>query len=219
MRVSTGAPRRAVHSDPVLSVCSSRVLVRWSVWDSVYGFNMKCIKQLALIEPLVDTCNPNQIISEPCKILDIDLYTVKKPDLDFRSNFELKINRDDYCHALVAYFDVEFSKSHTKIKFSTGPRSKYTHWKQTVFYLNDEMVVNNNDTISGSISVKVRAVPCIAVLCCAVLCRGGGLIHSLRLFGVVQRNAKNPRDIDIQVSTKKDGAQPRAELTQSYRLR
>ncbi len=158
-----------------------------TVWDSVYGFNMKCIKQLALVEPLVDTCNPNQIISEPATILDIDLYTVTKPELDFTSKFELKINRDDYCHALVAYFNVEFSKTHTKLRFSTGPRSKYTHWKQTVFYLNNEMVSNSGDVISGSISVK--------------------------------RNAKNPRDIDIQITTKKDGKQPIAEATQGYHLR
>jgi hypothetical protein len=81
---------------------------------------MKCIKKLALIEPLVDTCNPNQIISEPATVLDVDIYTVKKEDLDFSSKFELKINRDDYCHAVVAYFNVEFSKTHTKLKFSTG---------------------------------------------------------------------------------------------------
>ena len=29
-------------------------------WDNVYGFDMSCIKQLALIEPLVDTCDGDQ---------------------------------------------------------------------------------------------------------------------------------------------------------------
>jgi len=126
-------------------------------WDNVYGFDMSCIKELALMEPLVDCCEPKQIISESCPILTIDLYTVTKEDLDFSSDFSLKVDRDDYCHALVAYFTVDFSKSHTKLRFSTGPRSKYTHWKQTVFYLQEEMVATTNDTITGNITVKRNA--------------------------------------------------------------
>jgi len=104
-------------------------------WDNVYGFNMSCIKQLALTEPLVDTCEPKQIMSNACQVLQIDLYTVKVDDLDFSSPFSLEFTRDDYCHALVAYFNVEFSKTHTKLRFSTGPKSEYTHWKQTVFFI------------------------------------------------------------------------------------
>ena len=29
-------------------------------WDSVYGFDMRCIKKLAMQEPLVDTVDPDQ---------------------------------------------------------------------------------------------------------------------------------------------------------------
>jgi len=126
-------------------------------WESVYGFDMSCIKDMALQEPLVDTCNADQVISNATQILSIDLYKVKKEELDFNSDFSLMMNRDDYVHALVAYFNVEFSKSHTKLQFSTGPRSKYTHWKQTVFYLDEEMLVNNNDVMNGSINVKRNA--------------------------------------------------------------
>jgi len=126
-------------------------------WDNVYGFDMSCIKELALMEPLVDNCEPKQIISDSCSIMSIDLYTVKKEDLDFNSEFSVNIERDDYCHALVAYFIVEFSKSHTNLRFSTGPRSKYTHWKQTVFYLQEELLVNKNDVIKGQINVKRNA--------------------------------------------------------------
>jgi len=126
-------------------------------WDNVYGFNMSCIKELALIEPLVDVCEPKQLMSEPCQILDVDIYKVKKEDLDFSSNFSLKVSRDDYCHALVAYFTVEFSKSHTKLGFSTGPRSQYTHWKQTVFYLEDPIVCKKDENVTGNITVKRNA--------------------------------------------------------------
>jgi len=126
-------------------------------WDNIYGFDMSCIKELALMEPLVDVCEPKQIISDSFSIMSIDLYTVKKEELDFSSEFSLNVERDDYCHALVAYFIVEFSKSHTRLQFSTGPRSRYTHWKQTVFYLSEELLVNKGDIIKGNINVKRNA--------------------------------------------------------------
>lgn len=126
-------------------------------WDNVYGFNMGCIKEMALVEPLVDTCDPKQIITNSCAILDIDLYTVTKEELDFSSKFELTFNRDDYCHALVAYFDVVFDKTHDKIAFSTGPKAHYTHWKQTVFYLDDFTPAGVGEKMTGEITVKRNA--------------------------------------------------------------
>mmetsp|Transcript_7425 Transcript_7425/g.8397 ORF Transcript_7425/g.8397 Transcript_7425/m.8397 type:complete len:357 (+) Transcript_7425:22-1092(+) len=122
-------------------------------WDDVYGFDMSCIKELALVEPLVDMCEASQVMSGSHPILTIDLYTVTKEELDFAADFELTFSRDDYVHAFVSYFDVVFSKSHTSIAFSTGPRSEYTHWKQTVFYLDEPIVAKKGDTVKGSIAV------------------------------------------------------------------
>jgi protein arginine N-methyltransferase 1 len=126
-------------------------------WDNVYGFDMSCIKQLAIAEPLVDCCDANQVMSNSRQILDVDIYTVKKEELDFESKFELKIDRNDFIHALVAYFDVDFKKSHHPLRFSTGPRSKYTHWKQTVFYLDQPIVANAGEVLHGTINVKRNA--------------------------------------------------------------
>jgi len=123
-------------------------------WDSVYGFDMSCIKEMALVEPLVETVDPQQVISDACSILDIDLYTITKEELDFTSTFELRFSRDDHCHGFVAFFTVDFSKSHTKIRFSTGPRCTYTHWKQTIFYLDNPVTVCKSDVLNGTICVK-----------------------------------------------------------------
>lgn len=122
-------------------------------WNNVYGFDMSCIKELALVEPLVDICDHKQVMSNACSILDIDLYTVTKEELDFESDFKVSINRSDYCHALVAYFTVEFSKTHTKIGFSTGPKAEYTHWKQTVFYLDKPITASLGEVLSGHVKV------------------------------------------------------------------
>ena len=102
-------------------------------WNSVYGFNMGAIRQMAQLEPLVDCAEAEQVISDAAQLLEIDLYTVRKEDLDFHAAFTLKVQRTDYCHALCCYFNVEFSKTHNKLKIPTGPKSKYTHWKQTIF--------------------------------------------------------------------------------------
>jgi protein arginine N-methyltransferase 1 len=44
-------------------------------------------------------------------------------------------------HALVGYFDTRFQGLHKPVSFSTGPAARTTHWKQTVFYLEDTLTV------------------------------------------------------------------------------
>lgn len=101
-------------------------------WSNVYGFNMSHMQALAIREPLVDTVNANAMVSNSYPFRTIDLYTVKIEDLQFNVPFELNILREDYVHALVAYFDIEFSACHKKITFGTGPQDTYTHWKQVL---------------------------------------------------------------------------------------
>jgi len=122
-------------------------------WEDVYGFDYSCIKEIALREPLVDTVDLRAVVTQPYEVRTFDLKTVKKEDLAFTANFSLEATRRDYVHALLAWFDVSFKASHKPLGFSTGPQAKYTHWKQTVFYLNDVVAVDVGDAIQGSISV------------------------------------------------------------------
>lgn len=62
-------------------------------------------------------------------VKEIDLYTVEKKDLAFQSHFHLVVRRNDFIQALVTYFNVEFTKCHKRLGFSTSPDSQYTHWK------------------------------------------------------------------------------------------
>ncbi|KEZ44143.1 hypothetical protein SAPIO_CDS3066 [Scedosporium apiospermum] len=123
-------------------------------WDNVYGFDYTPLKETALSEPLVDTVELKAVVTEPSSVLVLDLYTCTTADLDFKVPFELSCRRDDFIHALVAWFDIEFSECHKPIRFSTGPHTKYTHWKQTVFYLKDVLTVSAGERISSTISVK-----------------------------------------------------------------
>lgn len=39
-----------------------------SGWENVYGFDMSCIKEVAIKEPLVDVVDPKQLVSSACLI-------------------------------------------------------------------------------------------------------------------------------------------------------
>ncbi|CAA7260617.1 unnamed protein product [Cyclocybe aegerita] len=121
-------------------------------WDNVYGFDYSCIKDIAIREPLVDTVELKSVVTDPCMIKHIDLLTAKKEDLTFEAPFNLTCHRDDYVHAFLAWFDISFECTHKKVKFSTGPHSTYTHWKQTVFYTSSTLPVHENDRIVGHLS-------------------------------------------------------------------
>ncbi|KAK8294913.1 hypothetical protein V6Z12_D05G030800 [Gossypium hirsutum] len=114
-------------------------LVIWLLWSNVYGFDMSCIKKQAMMEPLVDTT--------------MDISKMVPGDASFTAPFKLIAERDDYIHAFVAYFDVSFTKCHKLMGFSTGPRSRATHWKQTVLYLEDVLTICEGEAIIGSMTV------------------------------------------------------------------
>ena len=89
------------------------------------------MKEIALTEPLVDTVEMKALVTEPCEIITFDLNTVTAADLAFKVPYQLTAQRPDF------------------IRFSTGPHAKYTHWKQTVFYLRDVLTVEEGETVSG----------------------------------------------------------------------
>ncbi|KAL7751711.1 Nuclear SAM-dependent mono-and asymmetric methyltransferase [Sorochytrium milnesiophthora] len=155
-------------------------------WDNVYGFDYSAIKSRALKEPLVDTVNHQAIVTDTVPILDLDLYTVKVEDLAFDVPFKLTGQRSDYVHAFLGHFDISFDACHKPVRFSTGAAAKYTHWKQTVFYLPSEIAIRNGEEISGRLSCKP--------------------------------NAKNPRDLDIEISWDFEGANGKSSDKVDYHM-
>jgi protein arginine N-methyltransferase 1 len=110
-------------------------------WDDVYGIDMTVMKSSSLSEPLIDFCEKKAVNSTVCKILEIDLYTVKVNDLEFASKYELKFTRNDWVHGLVSWFDIFFDKLPNPVCFTTGPFNTNTHWKQVVFYTEKDFPV------------------------------------------------------------------------------
>jgi len=121
--------------------------INW--WNEVWGFDMSCIRELTMLEPLVDVVDDKNVVTNHCMILSLDLTTVTVEELTFAAPFRLKGIRSDYVHAFVAYFDMWFTPCHKLVHFSTGPQAKYTHWKQTVFYLENPIYVEEREEITG----------------------------------------------------------------------
>lgn len=142
------APSFAWSRSAELTAISRSDKITW--WDNVYGFDMSSIGRTALTEPLVDCVDAAQIATHACLLKSFDIKTMRKEDASFQAPFVLATTRKDYIHAIVAYFDIEFADGHKAITFSTGPRSRATHWKQTVFYLEDTLIVHPNETIKGT---------------------------------------------------------------------
>ena len=143
---------------------------------------MSCIKKVALQEPLVDVVDRNQVVSNSCLIKEIDIQTCTKDDIPFESPFNLQIKRNDYAQvclltiplindliykvlkqricnsfllqALVTFFNIEFTKCHKRVGFSTAPEAPYTHWKQTVFYLDEYITAKKGEEIYGMFRMK-----------------------------------------------------------------
>lgn len=122
-------------------------------WKNIYGFNMNCIKEAAISEPLIDNCNQDYLISSTCKIYDINLEKIKKEELDFISGYEIEFNEDECFNGLVAWFKVSFNKGTKKVELSTSPFDTMTHWKQTVFYIEDDIFVKKGEKLWGNIAV------------------------------------------------------------------
>ena len=107
-----------------------------------------------MLEPLIDTVEEKAIVTDHCMMLSVDLYNVRKEELNFVTPFRLKSLHEDRVHALVVYFDMWFTSCHKIVHFSTGPHAKYTHWKQTVFYLDEVLHVKVDDEIVGTLACK-----------------------------------------------------------------
>lgn len=129
-------------------------LILYTVWDNVYGFDYTPLKHTALSEPLVDTVEVKAAVTDPTSILTLDLYKCTVEDLAFSIPFKLTARRDDFVHALVAWFDIDFTACHVPIRFSTGPHTKYTHWKQTVFYFRDVLTLQQGEEVQCNLEVR-----------------------------------------------------------------
>eukprot|EP01100_Stratorugosa_tubuloviscum_P002112 TRINITY_DN1484_c1_g1_i1.p1 TRINITY_DN1484_c1_g1~~TRINITY_DN1484_c1_g1_i1.p1 ORF type:complete len:342 (+),score=132.91 TRINITY_DN1484_c1_g1_i1:76-1101(+) len=135
-------------------------------WRNIYGFDLSPMQPLVLREPLIDTISPEAIVTNFSRVILLDLQKMPRfsnPTEEslfkiVESNFELNAQRNDKVHGFTLYYDIEFSKCHKPIYFSTSPNSRSTGFKQTILWLSRDISLTNNQNISGKITFKMRGV-------------------------------------------------------------
>lgn len=124
-------------------------------WENVYGFKMSCMQSSVIRECSVFVVKPETIATDHCVIKEIDVCTCGLEDLQFTSQFQLNVLSEKPIVALVGYFDIYFEKYlNKKIHFSTGPNSTPTHWKQSVFLLDNPIQTKKGEALRGSLTCR-----------------------------------------------------------------
>ncbi|CCD15421.1 unnamed protein product [Trypanosoma congolense IL3000] len=124
---------------------------RFDVWRNVQGIDFSYFKRLSFLEPLVDTVERSQIVTNMARLVSFDINTVKEAELSFKSEFALEAQssrgrrgsagraedvENDVCvHGLSVHFDTPFTAGHDVVVLDTTPLAPPTHWRQTVLYL------------------------------------------------------------------------------------
>ncbi|CUM68164.1 uncharacterized protein PRCAT00005881001 [Priceomyces carsonii] len=122
-------------------------------WEDVYGFDFSPFIDVAMVEPLVDTVDNHSLMTTSCKFFEFDIKKIRKEDLAFQRPFKLEAIDADLCHAFIVWFDCQFPGDE-QVVLRTGPMNHYTHWKQTVFYMDQVLDLKKGDVINGNISSR-----------------------------------------------------------------
>lgn len=108
---------------------------KFDVWNNVNGIDFSYFKRLSYIEPLIDTVDADQIVTDISTFFSFDINTVTEAELTFEQKFTLEAQRPDCVHAISVHFDTPFYAGHDPVVLNTSPLVPPTHWRQTVLYL------------------------------------------------------------------------------------
>lgn len=92
-----------------------------SFWNDVYGIKMHNMIPKVMREGFVDEMNKDVINSSIQKIADIDLHTIKIEELNFASEFDIKITATNSAtNGFIVWFDTDFTLGHEVISLKTS---------------------------------------------------------------------------------------------------
>ena len=123
-------------------------------WDNVYDFDMSAIKKIPLKNISIHgNYSRDNIVCETVPIKTIDLMSVKVEDLSFSSSFKLDAFRKGFVNGFIGFFSYSFTSGRKPITVSTSPYNYPTHWCSALFYLTDDIIINKDEFIDGTISI------------------------------------------------------------------
>jgi len=110
-------------------------------------FAVKC----SFEEPMVEQVPPHMQIGPESCIMEIDIKTCKPSDACVNAHFTTQSQQLAYVHGFFVWFDVLFAGPVRHVTLSTSPSVGYTHWRQTIFYIDEPISVEQDTPIQGTI--------------------------------------------------------------------
>ncbi|XP_065221511.1 protein arginine N-methyltransferase 1-like isoform X2 [Planococcus citri] len=121
-------------------------------WKNVYGYNMSCVIDEALKHAYCRVVPPNNMVTNRCKIKEINLLTDSLKNIFKNVNFRLTALRNDHIQAFITHFTVKFSKCDNGLEINTDPLFAPKRWGQTVMYMKDYITIRKKEKIVGTVS-------------------------------------------------------------------
>lgn len=128
-----------------------------SFWDDVYGVDMSVMKYAVLRESQLEEIDPDDIITEPDCVAHFDLMTIDMNYGQFVHKMQLKCLRDGVLNGFVGYFNVYFDMPQHAVQLSTSPLNKPTHWKQSLFFLEETYKIKAGQILEGTFACLCSA--------------------------------------------------------------
>lgn len=112
---------------------------------------------------LVQMVPANSLISRPQFLFEINMYTAVPEDLHFTRDFVFVAKEDTEYRGVCSWFDCEFTNRRPgtcspedliTTVLSTSPFAKETHWWQTTFVQNNDVLVKEGEEIRVTVTVE-----------------------------------------------------------------
>ena len=126
-------------------------------WKDVYGFDMSPLVTDAdrHLGSSVETVQAADVVTSTCELKRFDVGSVRAEELDWSSDFNVRLTTADTVDALVVHFDTLFQRGATEpVSLTTSPSTPPTHWMQTVFRLHQSVGGEAGEGVAGVMEAK-----------------------------------------------------------------
>lgn len=133
----------------IVPVQSEEIYSKVHFWnEDVYGVDYRSVRDRAVNTSYVHLLQPQDYLSEPAVLNEIDLYQAKDNSMDRAVKF--RIGRKGTLHGIGGWFEAKLSPG---TSLSTSPDSAPTHWKHRFFPIGKPLEVSEGDKLE----VRIRA--------------------------------------------------------------
>ena len=126
-------------------------------WKDVYGFDMTPLVTDADRHrgSSVEAVQADDLITTTSELKRFDVGRVQAEELDWTSEFSVRLNVADTIDALVVHFDTLFQcDTSSAVTLTTSPTTPPTHWMQTVFRLHVGVAGEGGEGVGGVMEAK-----------------------------------------------------------------